>query len=122
MLTEYMQKRIPDLMDELTISVSVLGKEDGTIRYVNERMCKELGKKQNEICRQSYRNLFCSQLMDVYDSIRRNCQEDEVHSVTYYSFDKQQWKQLSIKRVSWDAIPCFLLSIIDVISIGYLEQ
>lgn len=109
------------LLDELEVAILIVGRDDGIIRYINHRVCKDTGKSYKAIHGQHYRQLFWPEFISVYDHLLTECEDGKEHTKIYYWAEMAVWEQISARNIVWESAPCLLMSITYITEIARSE-
>ncbi len=108
-------------LEKLGTGVLVIGRDDGIIRYVNQRVCRSLGKTVEELVEENYRKVFWPEYIAVYDRLQADCDDGKEHRLIYYWPEMRTWEQHCARTIQWDKTPCILMSVMNVSEIAQSE-
>lgn len=113
--------RLNLLLDELEVAIMVIGRDDGIIRQINHRVCKDLGLAAEDIQNRHYRQLFRPEFISTFDRLQAQCEDGREHTTIYYWAEMVLWEQISARTIVWDSTPCLLVSITHISEMARTE-
>lgn len=107
------------LLDQMDVSVLVLGIEDGKMLYVNQSVCKNLNRAPRTMIGRHYTELFTPEFCLCYESILEKSETQMQQSTIFYWKTHYIWEQISSSMIEWDANnPAMLLCITNITEVG----
>ena len=103
-----------NVLDEMAAAVMVINRENGVIKYANDKLSQDLGKPLHEIKGKNFRHVFCPEFISVYYRILADCEDGQEHTSIYYWTEKVLWEQITAKAIDWNGEPAILLTILYV--------
>ncbi|MDL2229754.1 EAL domain-containing protein [Treponema sp. OttesenSCG-928-L16] len=108
------QEDLTYVLDEMAAAVLVVNKENGLIEYVNERVCRDMGRSIHEVRGCHFRHIFWPEFISVYYRILADCEDGEEHTTIYYWAERVVWEQISARSINWNGSPAILMTILFV--------
>jgi PAS domain S-box-containing protein len=96
------------------VAVLVIGRDNGLIKSVNRRVCRDLGLPAEEIAGQNYRKIFRPEFISVYERLAAGCEDGQEHTVLYYWAEMALWEQISARVIQLDSRPHTLMSVTQI--------
>lgn len=109
------------IMDATAIGIMVIGRDDGIIRFANNRASLDFGKSLSELLGSHYRQVFWPPFTPVYDRLAAKCEDGFTHSAIYYWPDMSLWEQVYARTVVYERSPCILISVTNITEIASTE-
>ena len=109
------------LFDSLKVAVMIIGRDDGAIKYFNQRVCQDLGRPSGEIKDVHYRKVFRPEFVSVYNRLQTECEDGQEHTAIYYWAEMALWEQVSAQIIRLGERPCILLSITYITEVARSE-
>ena len=105
------------LMEEMRVAVLLIGGQDGVVRYVNNCVCRDLGKQNHELLGRHYKEFFHPEFASFYQCLAIACKDENEHTGIYYWAERALWEQVTVHQIRVDNEPCLLLTISNVTEI-----
>ncbi|MGI6153651.1 MAG: EAL domain-containing protein [Christensenellaceae bacterium] len=118
----YTRNRLPQLFDELDVAVIVVGRNNGQILYINNHVCRDVGKTHAELENKHYRKVFWPEFISVYDQLAASCEDGFGHSAIFYWAEMAIWEQISARMVIWETEPALLICITNINEVTLVEH
>lgn len=109
------------LLDQMDLSIMLIGRDDGIIQRANLTVCKNTGKQYGELLGQHYRQVFWPEFITVYDRLQQKCVDGKEHTSIYYWGEMAMWEQISARIVRWRGTPCMLMTITNISDVARME-
>lgn len=101
-------------IDNMGASALLIDAEDGTVRYVNNTACRNLGMRRQDLLNRCYKDFFWPEFIPVFETLLRQCEDGAEHAIIYYWSERAVWEQVLATPLPLEGRPCFLLTITNI--------